>query len=93
MLCIHLAELHYKLSFDNEVSRCTLSDLEPELGDPGIQCLVGFHLPSPSGLSRRTYSRSPPSTSSSDALLGCLGLSAGGDIGLRRAETPLSLVS
>ena len=37
---------------------------------------------SPSRLSSCMYFRPPPSTSSSDVLLGRLGLSAGGDIGL-----------
>jgi hypothetical protein len=47
---------------------------------------------SPSGLLSYTYSRPPPSTSSSDALMGRLGLSVGGDTSLQRAKTPPSLV-
>jgi hypothetical protein len=47
---------------------------------------------SPSRLSSRTYSRPPLSMSSLDALLGRLGLSAGGDSGMRRAETLPTLV-
>jgi hypothetical protein len=64
---IHLAELHYELSFDNELSRCTLRDSEPQLGDPGIQCLVGFH----PLLTLRAVEPYVFQAASVDVLLGC----------------------